>query len=95
MQVLQPTLLLDYFQPCHGEDVHCTTALVPYNWSDTDHFGLVDLFIMKMPNPLGEPGHPEYYKTGTALMALSGRINLLTRNLVHALVHLLVDIFQF
>jgi hypothetical protein len=29
-------------------------------WSDTDHFGLGDLFTMKMPNPLGEPGNPEY-----------------------------------
>ena len=78
-----------------GKDVRCTTALVPYNWSDTDHFGLDDLFTMKMPNPLGGPGHPEYYKTETAFMALSRRINFLTRNLVHALVHLLVDIFQF
>ncbi len=63
--------------------------------SDKDHFGLDDLVTMKMPNPLGEPGHPEYYKTETAFMANSRRINFLTRNLVHALVHLLVDMFQF
>ncbi len=49
----------------------------------------------KMPKPLGEPGHPEYYKTETAFMALSRIINLLARNLFHALEHLLVDIFQF
>ncbi len=62
---------------------------------NTDHFGLDDLFTMKMPNPLGEPGHPDYCKTETAFMALSRRMNFLTRNLVHALVQLLVVIFQF
>ena len=63
MQVPQPPLVLDHFQPYSGKDVRCTTASVPCNFTEDDKYGLDDVLSMQMPNPLAEPGESEHYQT--------------------------------